>query len=90
MTLLARRLQNYCPDRALWPLRESRALHIFRRKAHNYLSDNSALADDLRCLALMQNHGISTHASPATTSPSSGLASPPRWTAGWSRSRACS
>lgn len=59
-TSLARRLQNYCPDHSLWPMRESRALRIFRRKAHNYLPDHEALRDDLRCLALMQHHGAPT------------------------------
>lgn len=69
MTSLARRLQNYCPDRALWPLREARALRIFRRKAHNYLDDGSALGDDLRCLALMQHHGAPTRLLDFTKSP---------------------
>lgn len=60
MTSLARRLQTYCPDRDLWPLREGRALRIFRRKAHNYLQDPQALLDDLRSLSFMQHHGAPT------------------------------
>jgi hypothetical protein len=60
MTSLARRLQAYCPDPGLWPLREMRSLRIFRRKAHNYLNDESPLRDDLRSLALMQHHGAPT------------------------------
>lgn len=59
-TSLARRLEIYSPNRTLWPLRESRALRIFRRKAHNYLQDGGALQDDLRCLAMMQHHGAPT------------------------------
>lgn len=60
MTSLARRLLAYCPDRSLWPLREMRALRIFRRKAHNYLRDEHPLRDDLRSLSLMQHHGAPT------------------------------
>jgi hypothetical protein len=60
MTSLARRLMAYCPDHGLWPLREMRALRIFRRKAHNYLQDEYQLKDDLRSLSLMQHHGAPT------------------------------
>jgi hypothetical protein len=50
-------------------LRESRAMRIFRRKAHIYLSDRTALDDELRCLALMQHHGASTRLLDFTKSP---------------------
>lgn len=60
MTSVARRLLIFCPDRKLWPLRETRSLRIFRRKAHNYLDSSSALQDDMRSLALMQHHGAPT------------------------------
>ncbi|MDB5856324.1 MAG: hypothetical protein JWQ76_13 [Ramlibacter sp.] len=66
---LTRRLQKYCPDARLWPLREARAMRIFRRKAHIYLHDRAALEDDLRCLALMQHHGASTRLLDFTKSP---------------------
>jgi hypothetical protein len=66
---LTRRLQRYCPDARLWPLREARAMRIFRRKAHIYLHDRTALDDDLRCLALMQHHGASTRLLDFTKSP---------------------
>jgi hypothetical protein len=66
---LTRRLQTFCEDRTLWPLREERALRVFRRKAHIYLSDRSALQDDLRCLALMQHHGAPTRLLDFTKSP---------------------
>lgn len=69
VTAIARRLTAYCPDPVLWPLRESRALRVFRRKAHNYLSDSSGLSDDLRCLALMQHHGAPTRLLDFTKSP---------------------
>ena len=69
LTSLGRKVLTYCPDRALWPLRESRALRIFRRKAHNYLQDSSALDDDLRTLALMQHHGGPTRLLDFTKSP---------------------
>ena len=60
MTSVARRLQAYCPDPSLWPLRELRALRVFRRKAHNYTDDGYHLHDDLRNLSLMQHHGAPT------------------------------
>jgi hypothetical protein len=66
---LTRRLQQFSPDPRLWPLREARSMRVFRRKAHNYLQDRSALQDDLRCLALMQHHGASTRLLDFTKSP---------------------
>jgi hypothetical protein len=66
---LTRRLQQFSPDPRLWPLREARAMRIFRRKAHIYLSDRTALEDELRCLALMQHHGASTRLLDFTKSP---------------------
>ena len=67
---LTRRLQTHCgDDRTLWPLREQRALRIFRRKAHVYLRDRGALDDDLRCLGLMQHHGAPTRLLDFTKSP---------------------
>lgn len=66
---LTRRLQAYCPQRELWPLREERALRVFRRKAHIYVGDGAALDDTLRCLALMQHHGAPTRLLDFTKSP---------------------
>ena len=47
----------------------ARAMRIFRRKAHIYLHDRTALDDELRCLALMQHHGASTRLLDFTKSP---------------------
>jgi len=66
---LTRRLEQFSPQRHLWPLRESRAMRIFRRKAHIHLRDRSVLDDDLRCLALMQHHGAATRLLDFTKSP---------------------
>jgi hypothetical protein len=66
---LSRHLQNFVPDRGSWQGREKRAIRIFRRKAHNYLSDESVLAEDLRCAALMQHHGAPTRLLDFTKSP---------------------
>jgi hypothetical protein len=66
---LTRRLQQFSPEPRLWPLREARAMRIFRRKAHVYLADRAALDDDLRCLALMQHHGAATRLLDFTKSP---------------------
>ncbi len=45
---------------ARWAEQESRAIRVFRRKAHYFLDDPSALDDGFRCLALMQHHGSPT------------------------------
>ena len=41
LSSLTRRLTQYCPDAAQWPVREARAMRIFRRKAHIYLGEAS-------------------------------------------------
>ena len=69
VTSLTRRLQQFSPEPRLWPLREARAMRIFRRKAHIYLDDRTALDDELRCLALMQHHGAATRLLDFTKSP---------------------
>jgi hypothetical protein len=69
MSSLSRHLQSFVPDMTSWQIREERALRIFRRKAHNYLSDASVLSDDIRCLALMQHHGAPTRMLDFTKSP---------------------
>jgi hypothetical protein len=66
---LARRLIAHCPDRSLWPLRERRAIRIFRRKAHVHVGDGAILDDDLRVLAMMQHHGGATRLLDFTKSP---------------------
>lgn len=69
LTSLSRRLKLYAPDAASWRLREERAIRIFRRKAHNYIPDQQAQADDLRLLAIMQHHGAPTRLLDFTKSP---------------------
>lgn len=69
LSSLPRRLLQHDVSRELWRQREERAIRIFRRKAHVYLPDKSALNDDLRCLAMMQHHGAPTRLLDFTKSP---------------------
>ncbi|WP_242490137.1 FRG domain-containing protein [Noviherbaspirillum cavernae] len=69
LSSLSRYLQAFIPDQSGWRTREERAIRIFRRKAHNYLSKPVALDDDLRCLSLMQHHGAPTRLLDFTKSP---------------------
>jgi hypothetical protein len=66
---LTRYLMAFAPNTRGWRAREERAIRIFRRKAHNYLPDPTALDEDLRCLALMQHHGAPTRLLDFTKSP---------------------
>lgn len=66
---LSRHLANFVPEKSEWQERETRAIRVFRRKAHNYLGVSDALEDDLRCLALMQHHGAPTRLLDFTKSP---------------------
>ena len=69
LSSLSRYLENFVPDKTLWQEREARGIRVFRRKAHNYLTNPQALDDDLRCLALMQHHGAPTRLLDFTKSP---------------------
>jgi len=66
---LSRYLIRFAPDPAEWSEKERRGIRIFRRKAHQFVLDPSALAEDLRCLALMQHHGAPTRLLDFTKSP---------------------
>jgi hypothetical protein len=66
---LSRYLLGYVQDKTDWQQREARAVRIFRRKAHNYLTDPALIDDDLRCLSLMQHHGAPTRLLDFTKSP---------------------
>lgn len=69
LSSLSRRLRASGADTDSWSEREERAIRIFRRKAHIYLPDRSALNDTLRCLAMMQHHGAPTRLLDFTWSP---------------------
>jgi hypothetical protein len=66
---LSRYLAAFVRDGSNWRVQEQRAIRIFRRKAHTYISDARVLSDDLRCLGLMQHHGAPTRLLDFTKSP---------------------
>lgn len=66
---LSRYLHAYVADKSQWRNREERAIRIFRRKAHNHVTQPDLLNNDLRCLGLMQHHGAPTRLLDFTKSP---------------------
>src|ERR1044071_2869849 len=66
---LSRYLQNFKVAPAAWPAQEERILRVFKRKAHQFLSQPPATDDDFQWLALMQHHGAPTRLIDFTWSP---------------------
>jgi len=59
-TALSRYFRDFCIHPDAWPDQELRILRVFKRKAHQYLTQPPALDDDFQWLALMQHHGAPT------------------------------
>ncbi len=66
---LTRYLETFGVHRRAWPEQEERILRIFKRKAHQYLTQPPDLDDDFQWLALMQHHGAPTRLLDFTWSP---------------------
>lgn len=69
LSSLSRYFEAFIPDKSTWRIREERAIRIFRRKAHNYITNPAVLDNVLRCLTLMQHHGAPTRLLDFTKSP---------------------
>src|SRR4051794_25173892 len=66
---LSRYLQNFGVDRAAWPQQEGRILRVFKRKAHQFLTQPPEPDDDFQWLGLMQHYGAPTRLIDFTWSP---------------------
>src|SRR5204862_7640807 len=60
LSSLSRHLKDFVPDKTCWRERKTRAIQIFRRKSHNYVSKSLILDDQVRSLALLLHLGAST------------------------------
>ena len=66
---LSRYLMNFGVDTSAWPEQEARILRVFKRKAHQFLTQPPEPDDDFQWLALMQHHGAPTRLIDFTWSP---------------------
>src|SRR5580692_6211011 len=66
---LSRYLKNFGVSRDAWPSQEGRILRIFKRKAHQFVSQPPDPNDDFQWMALMQHHGAPTRLIDFTWSP---------------------
>jgi hypothetical protein len=66
---LSRYLQSFNVSPKAWAEQEARILRVFKRKAHQFLSQPPAPEDDFQWLALMQHHGAPTRLIDFTWSP---------------------
>src|SRR4051812_5636022 len=66
---LSRYFIDFQVNEKAWPILESRALRIFKRKSHLFLKDLPADDDAFEWLGLMQHHGTPTRLLDFTWSP---------------------
>ncbi|HTT61030.1 MAG TPA: FRG domain-containing protein [Bryobacteraceae bacterium] len=66
---LSRYFCNFHIDPRAWPQQEGRILRVFKRKAHQFLTQPPDPDDDFQWLALMQHHGAPTRLLDFTWSP---------------------